>query len=148
VRANRPAAAVLLFVAGLGGVLALSPRGNAAKPAAEAGAVSRGKYLVDRVAMCGECHSPRDARGEIDMSRYLQGAPIWITPNRPRPDWGQRAPALAGLASYTDAEAETILEKGVGPNGLPIQAPMHVYGLSPEDAKAVIAYLRSLPVPR
>ncbi|HXT00301.1 MAG TPA: c-type cytochrome [Elusimicrobiota bacterium] len=141
---RRSWAALLLYAAGLAGVLAFSPRRAPAAPAA----VDRGRYLVEGVAMCGECHTPRDARGLVDESRELQGAPIWITPVRPRPDWAQRAPALAGLESYTDEQAETVLEKGVGPNGLPLQAPMHDYRMSPEDAKAVIAYLRSLPSPR
>lgn len=149
---NRRLGAGLLLVAGLAAALALSPRGVAARDArageaARQGA-ARGRYLVDGVAMCSECHTPRDARGELDPSRYLQGAPIWITPVQSRPDWAHRAPALAGLASFTDAQAEDVLEKGVGPNGLPIQAPMHVYAMSPEDARAVIAYLRSLPAPR
>src|SRR4051794_29204570 len=129
---RRLAAALFFPLAGLAGVLVLSPCRGAASPEPPA----RGRYLVDGVAMCSECHTPRDARGELDRSRYLQGAPIWITPARPRPDWAHRAPALAGLASFTDAQAETVLEKGAGPNGLPIQAPMHVYAMSREDAKA------------
>jgi len=147
-------AASVLFLAGLAGVLALFPRRAAAKAAAPAaapemsGRVARGKYLVEGVAMCGECHTPRDANGALDESRDLQGAPIWIVPVRPRPDWAHRAPALAGLEAFTDEQAETVLEKGVGPNGLPLQAPMHDYRMSPEDAKAIVAYLRSLPPPR
>lgn len=144
---NRRLGAGLLAAAVLAASLALPPRGAAARDSGAA-AAARGRYLVDGVAMCSECHTPRDARGELDPSRYLQGAPIWITPVRPRPDWANRAPALAGLASFTDAQAEDVLEKGIGPNGLPIQAPMHVYAMSPEDARAVVAYLRSLPPPR
>jgi mono/diheme cytochrome c family protein len=146
--------AAVLSLAALAAALVLTPRPGAAKapPAADArarsGRVSRGKYLVEGVAMCGECHTPRDANGALDESRDQQGAPIWIVPVRPRPDWANRAPALAGLRSYTDAQVEDVLEKGVGPNGLPIQAPMHVYAMSPDDARAVIAYLRSLPAPR
>lgn len=141
---RRWSAGLLLSLAGIAGALALSSRRGSATPEPAA----RGRYLVDGVAMCSECHTPRDPRGDLDRSRYLQGAPIWITPVRPRPDWANRAPALAGLESYTDEQVETVLEKGVGPNGLAIQAPMHVYGMRPEDAKSVIAYLRSLAVPR
>jgi hypothetical protein len=42
-------------------------------------------------------------------------------------------------------QAERILEKGIGPNGLPIQPPMHVYHMTHADAQAITAYLRSLP---
>ena len=30
------------------------------------GDVARGKYLVEEVAKCPECHTPRDAQGNLD----------------------------------------------------------------------------------
>ena len=81
--------------------------------------VERGRYLVEEVAMCGECHTPRDANGEIDNARPLQGAPIWIMPVHPDTHWAMRAPALAGLPGFSDAQAEQILERGRGPTGWP-----------------------------
>ncbi len=107
--------------------------------------IERGRYLVEDVAMCEECHTPRDESGNLDDSRRLQGAAIWIVPVHTMTNWANRAPGLAGLPGFTDAQAETILEKGVGPNGLPIQPPMHVYHMNRTDAQAIIAYLRSLP---
>jgi mono/diheme cytochrome c family protein len=106
--------------------------------------VGRGQYLVDDVAMCSECHTPRDAAGNLEQNRYLQGAPIWITPVKPIANWAQNAPALAGFP-YTDEEGERILEQGIGPEGGVLRPPMHIYHMKPEDAKAVIAYLKSLP---
>jgi mono/diheme cytochrome c family protein len=116
----------------------------AAVPAANQSQVDRGKYLVENVGMCEECHTPRDSNGNLDESRRLQGAAIWITPVHPMTNWAMRAPALAGLPGFTDAEAETILEQGVGPNGLPIQPPMHIYHMAPADAQSIVAYLRSM----
>jgi hypothetical protein len=60
-------------------------------------------------------------------------------------NWAMRAPALAGFQGFTDEQGYQIFEKGVGPNGLPIQPPMHIYHMNHADAQAVIAYLRSLP---
>ena len=117
----------------------------AAEKQAAPGDVERGKYIVEDVAMCEECHTPRDASGNLDESRQLQGAQIWIQPVRKVTDWANRAPALAGFVGFTDAQGEDILERGIGPNGLPIQPPMHIYHMSQADAQAVIAYLRSLP---
>ena len=57
----------------------------------------------------------------------------------------ERAPAIAGLEGFTDIQAETVLEKGIGPNGIEIQPPMHVYHMNRADSQAIIAYLRSLP---
>ncbi len=113
-------------------------------PAANQSQIDRGKYLVDNVGMCEECHTPRDSNGNLDESRRLQGAAIWIVPVHPMTNWAMRAPALAGLPGFTDAEAETVLEQGIGPNGLPIQPPMHVYHMNAADAQAIVAYLRSL----
>ena len=118
---------------------------SAATPAANQGGIDRGKYLVENVGMCEECHTPRDSAGNLDESRRLQGAAIWIMPVHHMLNWAMRAPALAGLPGFTDAEAETVLEQGVGPNGLPIQPPMHIYHMTPADAQAIVAYLRSMP---
>ncbi|MGB7438798.1 MAG: hypothetical protein WBR26_14455 [Candidatus Acidiferrum sp.] len=113
---------------------------------AQQGEVARGKYLVENVAMCTECHTPRDERGNLEPEALLQGAAIWITPTKPIPNWADYAPVLAGLPSYTDAQMENVLEKGIGPNGEVIRPPMHIYHMDPVDAKAIIAYLKSLPM--
>ena len=107
--------------------------------------IDRGRYLVEEVAKCPECHTPRKPNGELDASAWLRGAPIWIRPVAPIPNWADRAPALAGLPSFTDKQAETVLEDGTGPNGEALRAPMHIYHLSHADALAIVAYLKSLP---
>ncbi len=92
--------------------------------------IARGKYIVEEVARCPECHSPRDAQGNLDHSRWLQGAPIWITPVHPDTNWADRAPALAGFPGYTQAQGELILEMGRAANGGAIQPPMHTYHMT------------------
>lgn len=106
--------------------------------------IARGRYLVEQVAMCGECHTPRDADGNLDQSRWLEGARIWIKPVHTMYNWAEWAPRLAGLPSYTDDQAEDVLEKGIGPNGAAIRPPMHIYHMNQADALTIIAYLRSL----
>src|ERR1700733_7730124 len=34
------------------------------------GAVARGKYIVEGVAMCGQCHTPNDAGGVPDRAHW------------------------------------------------------------------------------
>jgi len=114
-------------------------------PAPSNADVARGKYLVEEVAKCTECQTPRDEQGQLDNQRWLQGAPIWITPVKPDSHWADRAPALAGFPGYSDGDGEKILEKGIGPNGEDIRPPLHIYHMKHEDAVAIIAYLRSLP---
>ncbi len=120
-----------------------SARADQAKSPSRAD-VARGRYLVEQVAMCGECHTPRDADGNLDRSRWLQGARIWIEPVHTTYNWAEWAPRLAGLPSYADEQAEDVLEKGIGPHGVPIRPPMHIYHMNHSDAVAIIAYLRSL----
>jgi mono/diheme cytochrome c family protein len=108
--------------------------------------LARGRYLVEEVAKCSECHTPRDADMQLERSQWLQGAPIWIQPSRHVDNWAQFAPALSGLP-YSDEQMERVLEMGQGANGHTIQPPMHIYHLNHADAQAIIAYLRSLPSP-
>ena len=37
--------------------------------------VDRGRYIAEALAHCGECHTPRNALGGLDKSRWLGGAP-------------------------------------------------------------------------
>ena len=108
--------------------------------------VARGKYLVEEVAKCTECHTPRDAQGNLLTHEWLRGAPIWIMPVRPIPNWADTAPPLAGLPSLTESQVATVLEKGTGPEGEVLRPPMHIYHMRHADAQAIIAYLKSLPV--
>lgn len=140
----------LLLLGGIGTLWGFgqqtSPKANhAGTKTAQAGDVQRGRYLVEDVAKCAECHTPRDAQDQLDRERWLQGARVWITPVHPTANWAEYAPALAGFAAYTDEDAANVLERGIGTNGKAIRPPMHIYHMSHEDAAAVVAYLRSLP---
>jgi mono/diheme cytochrome c family protein len=107
--------------------------------------IERGRYLVEEIAKCPECHTPRKPDGELDSAAWLRGAPIWIRPVAPMPNWAENVPALAGLPSFTEAQVEKVLEDGTGPNGEPLRPPMLIYHMSPPDARAIAAYLKSLP---
>jgi mono/diheme cytochrome c family protein len=108
--------------------------------------VKRGKYLVEEVAKCPECHTPRDKNNQLDPDRWLQGAPIWIQPVFKTPNWADMVPPLAGLSNYSDEQATRVLVLGEGANGGgTVQPPMHIYHMNRSDARAIIAYLRSLP---
>ena len=107
--------------------------------------ISRGRYLVERVAMCVQCHTPRSQTGELIESRYLQGAPVPVTaPPNFRIDWAYKAPAIAGLPGYTIQEGMKLLMEGVTPDGRIPRAPMPKFRLSRGDAEAIVTYLKSL----
>jgi hypothetical protein len=106
--------------------------------------VSRGGYLVNRVAMCVQCHSPRDASGELDATRLFKGAPIPVRSPFPGQIWAFSAPAISGLPGWSDADAMRLLTIGRRPNGYAPKPPMPPFRLSYADAEAVIAFFRSL----
>src|ERR1700682_6605511 len=74
--------------------------------------IERGRYLVEEIAKCAECHTPRKANGELDGQAWLRGAPIWIRPVAPISNWGGRAPALARLPGFTQEQSEEGFEDG------------------------------------
>jgi len=111
---------------------------------ATGGNVERGRYLVERVANCGECHSARDSHGNIVDGTKFMGGPMVVTPTYST-DWPNRFPRIAGLPGYTDEQAIRLLTQGaIKRDGTQLRAPMPRFRMSPEDAAAVIAYLRSL----
>lgn len=56
---------------------------------------------------------------------------------------------IAGLPNWTDEQAITFLTTGTAPDGTQANPPMPQYRFNRADAKAVVAYLRSLkPAPR
>jgi mono/diheme cytochrome c family protein len=116
---------------------------SAAAPAPATDALKRGAYLVERVGLCADCHTPRNERGEFVAGAHLAGAPISFAPTVPMPAWAPVAPPLAGLPTMTDAQALTFLTTGKKPDGTAPRPPMPDYRFSDDDARAVLAYLRA-----
>jgi mono/diheme cytochrome c family protein len=112
---------------------------------ASSASVAHGKYLVERVGMCGECHTPHHEDGEAIQEQWLQGAPIAFKPIVPMPEWADQAPSIAGLPGWTKEAAIKFLMTGVSAQGLPARPPMPQFRLNPSDAEAVVEYLKSLP---
>ncbi|MBL9216511.1 MAG: c-type cytochrome [Opitutaceae bacterium] len=106
--------------------------------------LARGRYLVQGVGLCIDCHSPRDEKGQFIPGQVLKGAPIGFVPAAPMPAWGAVAPALAGLPTMTEAQAVQFLQHGLKPDGSRPRPPMPEYRLNEADATAVAAYLKSL----
>lgn len=103
----------------------------------------RGRYLVERVGLCTDCHSPRTEKGELIADRALQGAPIPFQPTIPMP-WAPAAPNIAGLPQMTDAQAVHFLQTGELPGGRVPRPPMPPYRFDDKDARDVVAFLRTL----
>ncbi|MEP7119097.1 MAG: hypothetical protein ABI880_16035 [Acidobacteriota bacterium] len=130
----------------LGGAVAAQQRPAVAPVAAPAemrGNVEHGRYLVERVAMCGECHSMRNESGEIIEATRLHGGPMPARVPWPA-DWPVMVPRIIGLPAYSDPEAMRLLTEGaMKRNGTQARAPMPRFRMTTQDAADVVAFLRS-----
>ena len=129
----------------VGGLLVMNIGGAPAqeKPKADA-QIQRGAYLANEVARCGDCHTPRDAKGNLDETKHYQGSPIWFTSKITFKKWEAKVPDItaSGVAGkWTEERIVTLLSSGKQTADMPMPA----YKMTVEDAKAVTAYLRSLP---
>jgi len=107
---------------------------------------NRGAYLVEALAHCGECHTPRNRLGGLDRQRWMAGA---------RFGEGRLAPNLTphekGLKDWSVADIAFSLEMGLTPEGDFLGNEMgeviseSTRHLTPQDREAIALYLRSLP---
>jgi mono/diheme cytochrome c family protein len=104
---------------------------------------ARGRHLVERIALCTDCHSPRLPTGEFDPARWLQGAPIGFKPLVEMP-WTTVAPPIAGLPGRNDDDVITLLTTAKRADGSAPLPPMPSYQMSADEARAIVAFLRSL----
>ena len=107
---------------------------------------NRGRYLVEALGHCGECHTARGTFGQADAPRHLLGNPTG-------PE-GWRVPALVGpkseLAQWSVEELAEYLKSGAKPDFDSAQGPMaeviedSTKHLTDEDLRAIALYLKSL----
>ena len=130
---------VAAFLFGLAACAQQAP----APPQGEA-LVARGDYLVNSIGGCNDCHTPMTPQGP-DTSRALQGSTLIFAPTVQIP-WAPVAPAIAGgPAGYTDEQFVAFLQTGVRPDGSHPLPPMPAFRFNEEDARAVAAYIATLP---
>jgi len=106
--------------------------------------IERGKYIVESVAMCERCHTPRDENGNPERSNWLKGGPVQLKQTYPTPTWAEREPRIAGVPPGTDEQFITLLTTGISRTGAPPNLPMPPFRMTRQDAEAVLAYLKSL----
>lgn len=111
--------------------------------------VERGKYLVEEVGRCQECHTPKLETGEFDKSRWMKGATLVGVPAAPIADWHQKSPDLTSTSALWTRWGQDgfskFLQTAKNPRGGKAGPPMPAFTLKPEDADAIAAYLKSLP---
>jgi mono/diheme cytochrome c family protein len=109
--------------------------------------VDRGKYLVNTIMTCQNCHTPKGPKGEPIFERDLSAGLSWdekpfkVTASNITPD------KQTGIGSWSDADVKKLLTKGVRPNGVPVAPimPSDFYEiLTPGDLNAIVAYLKTV----
>jgi mono/diheme cytochrome c family protein len=106
-------------------------------------ALTRGKYLMESIVACGNCHTQQ---GPQPGAEFAGGTPfkeafgLAYAPNiTPDPE--------TGIGKWTDAQLITAIREGKRPDGSIIGPPMPIAlyrGLSDEDARALVAYMRTV----
>lgn len=105
--------------------------------------LTRGRYLVEALGHCGECHTPRNALGGLDRSRWMAGAPD--------PSGKGTIPGLTpDQLSWSASDIAYYLESGFTPEFDSAGGHMAVVientaRLTPEDRAAIAAYVKALP---
>jgi len=105
--------------------------------------LERGRYLVEALGHCSECHTSRNQLGGPVTDKWLAGAPS--------PDGKGRIPDITptGLG-WSVAEIADYLETGFTPDfdtvgGQMVEVVENTSRLSPEDRRAIAVYLTELP---
>jgi mono/diheme cytochrome c family protein len=110
--------------------------------------IERGKYLMESVVACGNCHVARGPQGQPLFDKGLSGgtrfdeAPFKAYAANITPD------PETGIGKWTDAQLAKAIREGIRPDKTLIGPPMPIEfyrHISDADLAAIIAYLRAQP---
>ena len=107
---------------------------------------NRGAYLVEALAHCGECHTPRRVTQNLDNSQKFAGAVLqgWKAYNI-------TTSKQSGIGAWGDAELTSYLSTGRADGHSSASGPMaevvadSLRYASSDDIHAIVAYVRSVP---
>lgn len=104
---------------------------------------TRGRYIAEALAHCGECHTPRNPFGGLSRSAWLSGAP--------NPSGKGTIPNITpGKLEWSEDEIVEYLTTGFTPEfdsvgGLMAHVVENMAKLPETDRQAVAAYLKLVP---
>jgi mono/diheme cytochrome c family protein len=113
--------------------------------------IGRGKYLVESVTGCFDCHSPKewDSRGAPPVAgkegsgrQWTEEGLAWLTAPNITPD------PETGAGKWTDDQFARAIREGIGHDGralFPIMPYSKYKDMSDEDLDAIIAYIKFIP---
>ena len=113
--------------------------------------LARGRYLVETLGHCAECHTPRNMMGSLKRGPHLAGSrygPGGLTVPNITPD------TETGIGSWSEVDLAFFLRTGFTPYGDDVQGEMReaiddgLRHLTQDDLEAMAAYLKALPAIR
>ncbi len=112
----------------------------------------RGRYLVNNVIGCPDCHTPRNAMGGPDLSKYMAGWEcfVQIAPGKCLSSRNLTSDAT-GLGNRSAADIKKMFMDGIRPAATgdevlnPIMPYYIFHNTKAEDADAIVAYLKIIP---
>jgi len=119
--------------------------------------VARGRYIVDTLAVCSDCHTPRNPDGSPNTAMYLAGNDCFIGSDKSNDAGGPGPGCLTtrnltsdttGLKNRTAQEIRDMFQNGkrtVGGVLYPVMPYWVYHNMTDSDADAVVAYLRTVP---
>lgn len=111
--------------------------------APQGAAETRGRYLAEALAHCGECHTPRNALGALQRQNWLGGAP--------HPSGKGRIPNITPAAlTWSESDLVGYFATGFTPDydtagGEMAAVVQNLAQLPQEDRAALAAYLKAVP---
>ncbi len=127
----------------LGGWKLLFARSDWVMPEPQNDDIIRGRYLVEALGHCGECHTARNALGGLDRSAWLGGAA--------NPNGDGRIPNITpGGLDWSAGDIAEYLKSGFTPDFDTAGAEMaevvrNTSQLTDADRAAIAAYLKAVP---
>lgn len=108
--------------------------------------LTRGRYLVEVLGHCSECHTPRNVIGGPIRSRFLAGGP--------NPEGEGKVPNITpspdGVGSWSADDIAYALDSGFTPDfdslgGSMAAVVRNMHEIPASDREAIAAYLKSVP---
>jgi len=127
----------------LGGWKLLFQKTDWVMQAAETPELERGRYLVEALGHCAQCHTPRNALGGLKTAAWLGGAP--------NPTGRGTIPNITpAKLDWSDSDLLNYFKTGFTPDfdtvgGLMAEVVENLAVMPEADLRAIIAYLRAIP---
>ena len=71
------------------GVVSMLAADSKTRNASSSAKLDRGKYLVENIGMCGDCHTPHNEKGEPIKEQWLKGTELPFKATVPMP-WADK----------------------------------------------------------